>query len=156
MGELNLLVERKWKKDTYTVGRFYVAGAFFGNSMEDKDRGFDKSMPLKAIQLGKVYGKTAIPTGTYIVKLTFSPKFMNRAWGEKYGGLVPEIMDVPAFSGVRIHPLNCAEDSLGCIGVGKNDKKGWISKATKYYYDLMDNYLMPAHKRGETITINIK
>lgn len=156
MGELNLLVERKWKKDTYTVGRFYVAGTFFGNSMEDKDRGFDKAMPLKSIQLGKVYGKTAIPTGTYIVKLTYSPKFASRAWGKKYGGLVPEIMDVPAFSGIRIHPLNSAEDSLGCIGVGKNDRKGRISKATQYYYDLMDKYLMPAHKRGDMMTITIR
>ena len=153
---INLTVERKWKKDTYTIGRFYVNGAFFGNSMEDKDRGLDKAMPLKSIQLKKVYGKTAIPTGTYIVKLTKSPKFASRAWGKKYNGLVPEILEVPGFEGIRIHPLNCAEDSLGCVGVGKNDKVGWISNATQYYYDLMNNYLMPAHKKGDTITITIK
>ena len=153
---INLVVERKWKKDAYTIGRFYVNGAFFGNSMEDKDRGFDKSMPLKSIQLGKVYGKTAIPTGSYIVKLTQSAKFASRSWGKKYNGLVPEILDVPGFSGIRIHPLNNAEDSLGCIGVGKNDKVGWISKATQYYYDLMDNYLMPAHRKSDIITITIK
>ena len=153
---INLVVERKWRKQTYSVGRFYVNDVFFGDSMEDKDRGLDKKMPIKSLQLMKVYGQTAIPTGTYIVKLTHSQKFAKRAWGKKYNGLVPEICDVPAFEGVRIHPLNTAEDSLGCIGVGKNDKKGWISKSTQYYYDLMDNYLMPAHRIKDTITITIK
>lgn len=153
---INLLVDRKWKKQTCTIGRFYVNAVFFGNSMEDRDRGFDKKMPLKAIQLGKIYGQTAIPTGSYMVKLSKSPKFATRPWCKKYNGLVPEICDVPAFDGIRIHPLNTAESSLGCIGIGKNDKKGWISKSTQYYYDLMDNYLMPAWKRNEPITITIQ
>ncbi len=153
---VNLKVIRKWPKAAYTVGRFYVGTAFFGNSMEDADRGLWQTMPLAEIQRRKVWGETAIPKGTYVVKLTYSSKFASRAWGYKYRGLVPQIMDVPGFEGIRIHPLNRAEDSLGCIGVGKNDKVGWISSSTKYYYDLMDNYLMPAHRRGEDITITIE
>lgn len=152
---IKLLIDRKWKKSTYTVGRFYVNDTFFGNSMEDRDRGLDKGMPLPEILAKKVYGTTAIPTGTYLVHLTKSPKFATRAWCKKYNGLVPLIEDVPGFDGVRIHPLNRAEDSLGCVGVGKNDKKGWISKSTQYYYDLMDNYLMPAYRKNDTITITI-
>lgn len=153
---VNLKVIRKWPKSAYTVGRFYVGTAFFGNSMEDADRGLWQTMPLAEIQRRKVWGQTAIPKGSYVVKLTYSSKFATRTWGYKYRGLVPQIVDVPGFEGIRIHPLNCAEDSLGCIGVGKNDKVGWISSATKYYYDLMDNYLMPAHRRGEDITITIE
>lgn len=153
---VNLKVIRKWPKSTYTVGRFYVGNAFFGNSMEDADRGLKDTMSLAEIQRRKVWGETAIPKGTYVVKLTYSSKFATRAWGKKYNGLVPQIMDVPGFSGIRIHPLNSAADSLGCIGIGTNDKVGWISRATAYYYDLMDNYLMPAHRRGENITITIE
>lgn len=153
---VRLVEDRKWKKEDYTIGRLYVNDAFFSNTMEDKDRGLDKAWPLKTIELAKVYGKTAIPTGTYVIKLTYSPEFANRSWGKKYGGLVPEIMDVPGFTGIRIHPLNTADESLGCIGVGENKYKGRIVYATRYYSELMDNYLMPAHKSGDIITITIK
>ena len=70
--------------------------------------------------------------------------------------MVPEICGVPGFSGVRIHPMNTAKDSLGCIGIGKNDKKGWISQSTAYYRNLVDNYIAPAIDRGEKIYITIK
>lgn len=153
---MNLMVERAWPKDTYTVGKFYVDGVRFGESMEDKDRGLLQSMELSTIQKKKVYGVTAIPKGTYEIKMTWSGKFHKKAWAKPTNGFVPEIMDVPGYSGIRIHPLNCAKDSLGCIGVGKNDKKGWISNSTAYYRNLVDNYIVPALDRGERVFITIK
>lgn len=153
---MELLVERAWPKDTYTVGKFYVNGKRFGESMEDKDRGLLQSMPLSVIMGKKKYGITAIPKGTYEIRMTYSPKFSSRAWAKPTKGLVPEIIDVPGFSGIRIHPLNSAKDSLGCIGVGKNDKKGWISKSTTYYRNLVDNYIVPALDRGERVFITIR
>ena len=104
----------------------------------------------------KVYGETAIPTGIYNLKLSYSNKFANRAWGKKYKGQVPELLDVKGFVGIRIHPLNTTEDSLGCIGVGKNSVVGMITNSTEYYYKLMNNYIIPAIKRNEKITIEIK
>lgn len=153
---MNLMVERAWPKDDYTVGKFYVNGKRFGESMEDKDRGLLQSMPLSEIRKKKVDGLTAIPKGTYEIKMTWSGKFHDKAWAKPTKGLVPEILDVPGYSGVRIHPLNCAADSLGCIGIGKNDKKGWISSSAAYYRNLVDNYIVPALHAGERVFITIK
>lgn len=153
---INLKVIRKWPKSTYTVGRFYVGNTFFANSMEDTDRGLWQTMPLTEIQRRKVWGQTAIPKGTYVVKLTYSSKFATRTWGYKYRGLVPQIVDVPGFEGIRIHPGSTANDTSGCILVGINKKVGMVLNSTSTYYDLMDNYLMPAHRRGEDITITIE
>ena len=53
---MDLMVERAWPKDTYTVGKFYVDGVRFGESMEDKDRGLDQSMSEAQIAKLKKYG----------------------------------------------------------------------------------------------------
>lgn len=153
---MNITIERKWKKDTYTIGVMYIDGVRFSETMEDKDRGLKSTMSELEIKSKKVYGKTAIPTGTYLIKMLYSPKFATRSWGKRYEGNVPQIMDVKGFSGVRIHPLNTAEDSLGCIGVGRNLEKGKILKSTEYYYKLLDNYILPALKRREIVKLFIK
>jgi hypothetical protein len=115
-----VVIDRKWKKDTYTIGRVFIDDVFFANSMEDKDRGLTKDMPLAEIKKRKVYGETAIPAGEYEVRMTYSPKYKRR---------MPQVMDVPGWTGVRMHSMNEAKDSLGCIGMGKNDKPGWISNS---------------------------
>jgi hypothetical protein len=117
---MNILIERKWKKETYTIGRVYINGEFFSNSMEDKDRGLHQQMSEKEINAKKVYGVTAIPTGDYVVKMTYSPKYKRK---------MPQIMNVKGFSGIRIHSGNTATDSLGCVLLGNNDKPGWISNS---------------------------
>lgn len=57
----------------------------------------------------KVQDETAIPAGSYKMKISKSPKF---------GRLLPEILDVPGFSGIRIHNGNTAADSSGCLIIG--------------------------------------
>jgi hypothetical protein len=69
---------------------------------------------------------------------------------------VPEILDVKGFSGVRIHPGNDQYDTDGCPLVGENKEKGRVINSVAKYYELMDNYLMPAHKRNDEIWITIK
>ncbi len=153
---MNITIDRKYKKETYTIGIMYINGKRFSETMEDKDRGLNDSMPESEIKLKKVYGRTAIPSGTYKLKMSYSSKFATRPWGKKYKGKVIEISNVKGFSGVRIHPLNTAEDSLGCIGVGRNLEKGKIVNSTEYYYKLLDNYIIPALNKGESISLNIK
>ena len=153
---MEITVDRKWKKDTYTIGVCYINGVRFSETLEDKDRGLDNSMSESVIKSKKIYGQTAIPTGTYEIKMTYSPKFANRAWAKKYSGKVVEITNVKAYSGVRIHPFNTAAESLGCIAVGRNLVKGKVLQSTIYYQKLVDDYISPALKRGEKVIITIK
>lgn len=153
---MKLILDRKWKKDTYTIGIMYIDGVRYSETCEDKDRGLRSDMSLSQIKSKKVYGKTAIPTGTYTLKMTYSPKFANRPFAKKYGGKVLEILNVKGYSGVRIHPFNTAEDSLGCVAVGRNLEKGKVLQSTEYYLKLIDNYVMPAFNKGEEVTLTIK
>lgn len=153
---MNIIVDRKWKKESYTIGNVYINSIFFGNSLEDKDRGLDSSMSLTEIQRKKVYGQTAIPAGTYQVKMTYSNRFATKFWGRKYNGKVPELLNVKGFDGIRIHPGNTAQSTSGCVLVGKNTAKGMVTQSTEYYYKLLDNYILPAIKRNEPITITLK
>lgn len=153
---MNIVIDRKWKKDAYTIGNLYINGVLFSNTLEDKDRGLTSSMTLEEINKKKIYGQTAIPSGAYEVKMTYSNRFHSRAWGKKYDGKVPELINVKGFGGVRIHPGNKAADTLGCILVGKNSAVGMVTNSQAYYFKLLDNYIVPATKKGEKITLTIK
>lgn len=153
---MKLKIDRNWKAETYTIDALFINGVRFCEMVEDKDRGLNSGMPLAEINAKKVYGETAIPTGTYKVILSYSNKFKNKTWAKKYGGLVPELVEVKGFSGVRIHPGNTAADSLGCLLIGENKIKGGVINSQKRYYELMDKYLVPAWSRKEEITITIK
>lgn len=155
---MKLLVERKWKKDGYTIGKLYVDGAFFSNTLEDKDRGLTSTMPLAEIQRKKVKGATAIPTGTYKVSINIvSPRYSKQEWYIKNcnGARVPRLMNVPGFDGILIHTGNKASDTDGCLLVGKNDAVGMVTKSKEYLQQLYGK-LYRAHKKGEEITITIK
>lgn len=118
---MKLTVIRRYKKEDYTIGDLYIDGKWFSNTLEDKVRELNKPED-------KVYGQTAIPSGTYEVKLTYSPKFKK---------LLPEVLDVPLFSGIRIHAGNTAKDSEGCLLVGENKVKGKVINSKKTLERLM-------------------
>ncbi len=54
-------------------------------------------------------GISCIPSGTYQVNWTFSPKLMRYTY---------QVMNVPGRSGIRIHPGNYFFDVEGCILLG--------------------------------------
>lgn len=152
---MEILIKRRYKGDSYTIGTMYIDGERFCDTLEDKDRGLDSSMSEANIARYKVYGKTAIPTGTYRIDMsTFSQKFKNRSWAKHYGGIVPRLVGVKGFSGVLIHPGNTPEDTLGCILVGENKIKGQLinSQAT---FRVLYSMLKSAKKKGENIQIEI-
>ena len=151
---MKLKIWRKWPKKGYCIGIFYVSGARLSNSLEDEDRGLVQTMPTGKINQIKIFGRTAIPKGTYKVILSVSPKFKERAWAKRYGGLVPEIVGVKGWTGVRIHPANSASELLGCVAPGDNLKVGKVLNSTKRYDELMKQ-LVPAWDKGEDITIEI-
>ena len=153
--ELKLI--RKEKEANYTIGDLFVNGILFSQTLEDKDRGLTQDMPLEEIKAKKVYGKTAIPTGTYEIDMnTISPRFEKRSWAKPYGGKLPRLIGVKGFEGVLLHVGNTASDSSGCLLVGKNSIKGMVTESRKTFMDLMSHYLLPAKVRGEKITISIE
>lgn len=141
--KMKLVVERKWRKDDYTIGILYVNGVRLCNTLED------------AVRPDKIYGKTAIPKGTYRVLMNVkSPKFDGRPWTIPYGGIVPRLRNVPNFQGVLIHVGNTAADTDGCILVGDNTEKGRLTNSTNRYFKLM-GMLLGAALSGEAIDITI-
>lgn len=154
--EIKLTLHRVYKDPEYTIGRLYVDQLLLCDTIEDCDRGLKQSWDIGQILKVKVYGKTAIPKGTYKIGFTVSPKFRYRVWGKKYGGIVPEIQNVKGYGGVRIHPANRASELLGCIAPGTNSVKGAVTQSQAAYYKLMDDWLMPAHRQGRKIYITIQ
>lgn len=153
---MELFLERKYKKDKYTIGKLYIDGKFFSNSIEDKDRNLNSKMTEEQIKGLKVYGETAIPTGTYTIDMnTISPKFKDRSWAKPYGGKLPRLLNVKGFEGVLMHVGNTQKDSLGCILVGINTKKGMVTNSTEYFHKLMKE-LLSAKVKDEKITITIE
>lgn len=144
---MEILVERKWKKDNYTIGNLYINGKWFSNTLEDKDRGLKDSMSLTEIKTLKKPRITAIPTGTYEVTLNVvSPKFSKYPFYNSInGGRVPRLLNVKGFEGILIHVMDGpkgAELSEGCIGIGRNLIKGGLLQGKEYYkklYDILKN-----------------
>lgn len=128
---MKLVVNRLWKKDTYTIGKLYLNGEYICDTLEDKDRGLKQSMLKNDIAKIKIMHQTAIPTGTYKVDLdTFSPKFGYQDFCKKVcNGKVPRLKNVPGYEGVLIHVGNKAEHTSGCILVGYNKIKGGLTNS---------------------------
>lgn len=151
---MELTVHRKYRKETYTIGDLCIDGVFFCNTLEDKDRGLQKTDDLARIKAVKVPSQTAIPIGTYKVSMdVISPKYSGVAfYRDLCGGRVPRVMDVPGFDGILIHAGNTAADTAGCLLVGKNTAVGKVleSKAT---FTVLYGRMKKAHDAGEEITI---
>lgn len=153
---MNITIKRIFKGDKYTIGKLYVNGIYECDTLEDTDRGLTQDMPLSNIQSKKLYGETAIPTGTYKIDInTVSPKFKDRSWAKFCGGKLPRLIDVPGYSGVLIHVGNKPADTLGCILVGDNKIKGQVINSTSTFQELY-SLMLKAKVAGEEITITIE
>jgi len=130
MSIMELKVKRIAIKNTYTIGRLYVDGTRYCDTLEDKVRDRDKSGKFDNGEV-KVYGESAIPYGRYEVKFTYSPKFSKKSAYKKFmvNGLMPEICKVPHFTGIRIHGGNTDKDTYGCLLVGKNTIVGKLTES---------------------------
>lgn len=155
---MKLLLDRKYKKSEYTIGLLYVNGQFFCNTLEDTDRGLKQSMSEAYIKTLKIKSVTAIPTGTYKIRMDIvSPKYSTNSWYRRVcnGARVPRLENVPGYEGILIHTGNFAKDTDGCILVGKNTAKGMVTQSRDYFTKLYD-LMYKAYKKGEPIEITIK
>lgn len=154
---MEIVVERKWPKATYTIGNLSVDGEWLCNTLEDTDRGLWIYDSLETIKSKKIYGETAIPKGRYKVDMdVISPKYSQVAYYRKLTrGYMPRLRNVPGFEGVLIHPGNGPEDTLGCILVGRNLAKGKVLQS-RAYFEKLYKLMKDTHDRGGHIFITIK
>lgn len=133
-----LELHRVYLGDAYTIGHLYVNGTYFCDTLEDKVR-------VLYSEVDKVKDKTAIPAGEYTVVMSYSKRF---------GRILPELLNVPFFDGIRIHAGNDENDTSGCVLVGVNKTKGKVleSKAT---FERLYSLLMTAWESDEKIVIRI-
>jgi hypothetical protein len=102
---VNLQLQRTDFTDNSTIGALSIDGEFECFTLEDP------------VRKEKIKGITAIPAGTYQVAITFSPRFQK---------LLPLLLNVPNFEGVRIHVGNFPRDTKGCILVGETKETDMI------------------------------
>lgn len=135
---MELKLNRIFLGSSATIGKLLVNDKHLCDTLEDRVRPEGE----------KVYGKTAIPEGTYEVKLTHSPRFKK---------ILPEILNVPNFSGIRIHTGNSSKDTEGCILVGTWDgeKEDWVGNSRIAFDELMA-LLEEATNNKEKVTITVK
>lgn len=135
---MELTLNRIFLGSSATIGELLINDKHLCDTLEDRVRPEGE----------KVYGKTAIPEGTYEVKLTHSPRFKK---------ILPEILNVPNFSGIRIHTGNSSKDTEGCIIVGTWDgeKEDWVG-SSKIVFDKLMSLLEKATNNKEKVTITVK
>ena len=160
---MKLLLERIYTNSLYTIGHLYVLKEngekeYIMDTIEEADRGLDKSMELSTISSKKVYCKTAIPTGTYKISMWVkSPSFSKKTYYKNYcDGYLPRLINVKGFDGILIHRGVDEDSSCGCLIVGWNKVKGQVVNSQLAFETLMEKYLLPCKKSNENITITIK
>jgi hypothetical protein len=110
-----ITIKRLYKTETSTIGELLVNGIWECFTLEDTERKI------------KIKGETAIPKGTYRVIINESNRFKR---------LLPLLIDVPNFEGVRIHSGNSNHDTEGCILVGQTRNKNYIGQSRKAFEKL--------------------
>lgn len=131
---MKLLLLRDKSSEFSTIGELFLDERHFCWTLEDVVRDV------------KILGETAIPAGVYKIELTFSHRFQR---------ILPLLINVPDYEGVRIHPGNRASDTEGCILVGLAKSRDFVSSSkvafAKVYLRIQD-----AINKGEDVTIEIR
>lgn len=127
---MKITVKRLYKTSTSTIGELLIDGVFECYTLEDVEREV------------KVKSETAIPKGTYKVIINQSNRFKR---------LLPLLLNVPNFEGVRIHSGNSNHDTEGCILVGQTRGKDYIGKSRKAF-----DKLFKKMQSAKDITITIQ
>jgi hypothetical protein len=143
--DMELQLKRQTFTEQSTIGTLSIEGKFECFVLEDQDRGLSDTMSLEKIAGTKVYGKTAIPYGRYEIDWTMSARFKV---------MMPILLNVKGFSGIRIHKGNTEVDSLGCLLCGTRKKSNMVTEstlATRNLYTKIEN----AKKQGQRIYITI-
>jgi len=132
---MQLRIDRYKFTGKSTIGRMYVNGAFFCYTLEDRQREGQK----------KIYGKTAIPGGTYQVVINRNTRFDAN---------LPLLKDVSGFTGIYIHSGNSSAHTEGCILVGRTCSEDYVAYSEKAISDLV--MLVSKALKKEEVTITLR
>jgi len=114
---MKLFLYRHTYNENNIIGDLFIDEGFFCHTLED----------IKRPDGVKVKHETAIPPGEYKLILSISNKFKR---------LMPEILNVEGFSGIRMHGGNDESDTSGCpIVAFKTDYKRIWQTAEKNLTD---------------------
>lgn len=143
---MELILNRIFFCDKYVIGKLFIDGKYFCDTIEDTNRDLNKDGDLTDAGECKVMHQTAIPFSRYEVIVNHSNRF-NR--------LLPLLLNVKHFDGIRIHNGMNENSSSGCIIVGENKIKGKVINST-YYMNKLTDILLDAQKKGIKNNITIK
>lgn len=124
--------------DTATLGTIVIDGELQCQTLEDADRHLEAGGK-------KLYGKTAIPRGTYEITVDYSQRFKRP---------LPRLLFVPGFEGVRIHPGNTAADTEGCILVGRR-RQGYMILDSRMAFNPLHERIRNELQQGRKVYIRI-
>ena len=131
------------KNGKATIGKLYLDGAYECWTLEDTVR----EVANTPVAAWKLAGETAIPVGTYRVIIDFSNRFQR---------LMPHVLNVPGFDGIRIHPGNTDADTEGCILLGQVHIAGQDCVAnSKLAFDAFYEKLKMAVNVGDAVMLTI-
>lgn len=135
---MQITLNRTKKLDKRTLGELLIEGKKFCDTLEDKSRFTWSGNSLIGT---KIFGETAIPTGTYEIVMAYSSRFKRK---------LPLLLDVKLYSGILIHGGNTEADTQGCILLGNATKDNTIYGAKTLA--ILDKFV----KRVETALIKEK
>lgn len=130
---MRLLLQRGISTERSTPGVLFVDGRRECFTLED------------VVRPEKIKGRTAIPAGTYEVIINWSARFKR---------MLPLLLNVPGFEGVRIHPGNTDADTEGCILVGVANGRDSLQRSRDAFNRLYPQ-IYKASKKG-TVCIELQ
>lgn len=130
---MKLDLVRKEFTEHSTIGDLLIDGQFFCFTLED------------TVREVKIPGQTAIPYGSYEVITNYSNRFKK---------VMPLLLNVPHFEGVRIHAGNTNKDTEGCILLGYTKEKDFIGQSRPALFDFMTK--LKAGLKDGKVRIEIK
>ena len=130
---MELKLVRNPSTEQCTIGVLSINGEFFCDTLED------------VVREVKIPGETAIPAGRYKIEITESARFKRK---------LPILLDVPGFTGIRIHPGNTDADTEGCVLVGQWQKGDSIINS-RVTFNTLIAHLELALEAGEEVWVEV-
>lgn len=151
---MELVLERVNLRENDTLGKLFINGEYFCDTLECKDRGLTQDMSEKEIKKIKIQGQTAIPKGTYKMSLDIvSPRYSKSPFYSKVSnGKLPRLLEVKGFEGILIHCGNYVKDTRGCILIGRLQEDGKFLFSSSTYMKLWPRL----QEDPDNLTITIK